>query len=146
MADDPFYLIPYSHLPDVIKRTIQVVDLLKREPRYSVSDAVRTVGISRSAYYKYKDAAKPFHAAMQGQIVTIALTLKHQSGSLSEVLNTFAVQQANILTINQSLPLQGSATVILSLETRELRGELEETLQLLRNLDGVSQVMIVGQG
>ncbi|WP_241712423.1 ACT domain-containing protein [Sulfoacidibacillus ferrooxidans] len=146
MAEDSYYLIAYSHLPDVIKRTIQVADFLKRQPRSSVSDAVRAVGISRSAYYKYKDAAKPFHAVMQGQIVTIALTLKHHSGSLSEVLNTLAVQRANILTINQSLPLQGSATVILSIETRELRAELEETLQLLRGLDGVSQVMIVGQG
>ncbi|PWI58321.1 ACT domain-containing protein [Sulfoacidibacillus thermotolerans] len=146
MSDDPFYLIRYSHLPDVIKRTIQVVELLKREPRFSVSDAVRKVGISRSAYYKYKDAAKPFHAAMQGQIVTLALTLQHQPGILSEVLNTLATQKANILTINQSLPLQGNATVILSLETRNLRGELEETLQLLRSVNGVLQVLLVGQG
>ncbi len=144
--DDPYYLIRRSHLPDVIRRTTLVTELRNRDAHLSVLQAVTQIGISRSAYYKYKDVAKPFQATMQGQIVTLALTLQHQSGILSEVLNLLAALQANILTINQSLPLQGVATVIISLETRDMTRELQEALDAVRDMPGVEQTLIVGQG
>ena len=144
--DDPYYLIRRSHLPDVIRRTTLVTELRNRDAHLSVLQAVTQIGISRSAYYKYKDVAKPFQATMQGQIVTLALTLQHQRGILSEVLNLLAALQANILTINQSLPLQGVATVIISLETRDMTRELQEALEAVRDMPGVEQTLIVGQG
>lgn len=146
MVDDPYYLIRRSHLPDVIRRTTLVTDLLGREPQLSVLQAVSQIGISRSAYYKYKDVAKPFQSTMQGQIVTVALTLQHQRGILSEVLNLLASLQANILTINQTLPLQGRATVIISLETRDMTEEMQAALDAVRDVPGVEQTLIVGQG
>ena len=144
--DDPYYLIRRSHLPDVIRRTTLVTELRNRDAHLSVLQAVTQIGISRSAYYKYKDVAKPFQATMQGQIVTLALTLQHQRGILSEVLNLLAALQANILTINQTLPLQGVATVIISLETRDMTRELQEALEAVRDMPGVEQTLIVGQG
>ncbi len=144
--DDPYYLIRRSHLPDVIRRTTLVTELRNRDAHLSVLQAVTQIGISRSAYYKYKDVAKPFQATMQGQIVTLALTLQHQRGILSEVLNLLAALQANILTINQTLPLQGVATVIISLETRDMTRELQEALDAVRDMPGVEQTLIVGQG
>lgn len=144
--DDPYYLIRRSHLPDVIRRTTLVTELRNRDAHLSVLQAVTRIGISRSAYYKYKDVAKPFQATMQGQIVTLALTLQHQRGILSEVLNLLASLQANILTINQTLPLQGVATVIISLETRDMTRELQEALDAVRDMPGVEQTLIVGQG
>ena len=146
MSNDPFYLIKRSHLPEVIQKTTQVTDLLQREKGMSVLDAVKRVGISRSAFYKYKDIVRPFHSAMSGQIVTLALTLQHETGVLSEVLNFLATLRGNILTINQSLPLQGLATVILSIETRDMVDDLDAILEAVRQVHGVEQAMIVGQG
>lgn len=145
MTEDPFYLIRRSHLPEVLKRTTQVSELLEQNPGLSVLLAVRQVGISRSAYYKYKNVVKPFYTAVEGQMITISLTLHHEAGILSEVLNTLATLRANILTINQSLPLQGMATVIISIETRDMQIELTDALTTLTNIKGVDHVIIVGQ-
>ena len=146
MSEDPFYLVRRSHLPEVMQRTIQVMELLSQHPHLSVFEAVRRVGISRSAFYKYREAIKPIYSAIDQQIVTLALALMHERGVLSEVLNHLAASGANIVTINQSLPLQGKATVIISMETRNMEMGLEEALDQLRTLSGVEQVNIVGQG
>jgi chorismate mutase len=145
MPEDPYYLIRRSHLPEVIRKTVEVTELLHRHPDWSVSEAVQQVGISRSAYYKYKDVVRPFYSAVQGHIVTLALTLRHIPGVLSEVLNTLAARHMNILTINQSLPLQGAATVIVSAETREMSGDLDSVMDDLRRVGGVENVVVVGQ-
>ena len=146
MSEDPFYLVRRSHLPEVMQRTIQVMELLNQHPHLSVLEAVRRVGMSRSAFYKYREAIKPIYSAIDQQIVTLALALMHERGVLSEVLNHLAASGANILTINQSLPLQGKATVIISMETRNMVMGLDEALDQLRTLAGVEQVNIVGQG
>ena len=146
MSEDPYYLVRRSHLPEVMQRTIQVMDLLSQHPHLSVLEAVRRVGLSRSAFYKYREAIKPIYSAIDQQIVTLALTLLHERGVLSDVLNRLAASGANILTINQSLPLQGRATVIISMETRMMEMELDEALDYLRTRFGVEQVNIVGQG
>ncbi len=146
MVDDPYFLIRRSHLPDVLKRTTQVSELLEQHPEISVITAVKQVGISRSAYYKYKDVVRPFYSTKEDQMVTVALTLRHEAGVLSEVLNTLAALMANILTINQSLPLQGLATVIISMEISNMRVEPSSTLSTLSEIPGVEQVSIVGRG
>lgn len=145
MSEDPFYLIRRSHLPEVMRKTTEVTELLQKHRGLSVYEAARQVGISRSAYYKYKDAVKPFNSAVQGHIVTFVFTLRHERGILSEVLNSLARQKANILTINQSLPLQGMATVIVSIETRDLNVALDELLDLLRVIPGVEALAVVGE-
>ncbi|QQE79175.1 ACT domain-containing protein [Alicyclobacillus sp. SO9] len=144
MLEDPYYLIRGSHLPEVMKKTVQVTELLQFGKATNVQDAVRQVGMSRSAYYKYRDVVKPFYSAVQGQIVTIALTLRHVPGVLSEVLNTLFYNKANILTIDQSLPLQDVATVVVSIETRDM-SNIDDVLDLLQEIDGVMQVKFVGQ-
>ncbi len=146
MSQDPYYLVRRSHLPEAMQRTIRVMELLDQDPHMSVLEAVRQVGLSRSAFYKYKEAIKPIHSSIGEQIVTLALTLLHERGVLSDVLNRLAASGANILTINQSLPLQGKATVIVSLETRNMESELDDALDHLRTRFGVEQVNIVGQG
>lgn len=119
---------------------------MQQSPELSVLEAVRRVGISRSAFYKYKDVAKPFYSAVHGHIVTLALTLSHRRGALSEVLSVLTRLRANILTINQSLPLQGLATVIVSAETREMETDIEFAIEELRLLPGVHKAVLVGQG
>lgn len=146
MSDDPYFLIRRSHLPEVIQKTAQVTELLRQDANLSVLEAVHKVGLSRSAYYKYKDVVKPFHSATSGQIVTLALTLSHERGVLSEVLNVLSNLRANILTINQSLPLQGMATVIVSVDTRDMAATLDDALETLLTTQGVHQALVVGQG
>jgi len=145
-VEDPYFLIRRSHLPEVIQKTADVTELLHKDPSLSVLEAVHRIGLSRSAYYKYKDVVKPFSSAVSGQIVTVALHLSHERGVLSEVLNSLAARQANILTINQSLPLQGMATVIVSIDTREMRSTVDECLEGLLTVSGVYQAIVVGQG
>lgn len=145
MSEDPYYLIPRSHLPEAVRKAAEVTELLQRNPGMSVTEGVKRTGISRSVYYKYKDVVRPFHAAMENQIVTFAFTLFHVSGVLSHVLNLFAQWKANLLTIHQSIPLQGVATVVLTTETRGMTSSLDEVLDELRRVDGVRDVYIVGQ-
>ncbi len=145
MPEDPYYLIRRSHLPEVMKKTVEVIELLQRRKDLSVQEAVQEVGISRSAFYKYKDAVKPFYSSDMGRIITISLLLRHVAGVLSDVLGTFSRIQANILTINQAIPLQGTATVTVSLDTQNVVVDMDSLLNDLRDIHGVEEVTLVGQ-
>ena len=99
--------------------------------------ATRAVGISRSAFYKYKDAVQPFNNMKAGRIITFYTMLKDSPGVLSNVLSIFAGSGANILTINQSIPTNGCAAVTVSAETSDMEQTLEELMALVTSVDGV---------
>ena len=99
--------------------------------------ATRAVGISRSAFYKYKDAVQPFNNMKAGRIITFYTMLKDSPGVLSNVLSIFAGSGANILTINQSIPTNGCAAVTVSAETSDMEQTLEELMALITSVDGV---------
>jgi len=139
-----YYLVEGTILPEAVRKTAEAKELLARSEAATVNEAVAIVGISRSAYYKYKDGVFPFNAVSREKIVSIALVLEHRAGSLSRVLNTLAEEGANILTINQSIPLQGLANVSISIETVGMHCELEELLSVLRRIDGAKKVEVVG--
>ena len=100
-------------------------------------DAARAVGISRSAFYKYRDAVRPFNDMKTGRIITFYTMLKNNPGVLSDVLSIFAGSGANILTINQSIPTNGCAAVTISAETSEMQESIEEMMARALALDGV---------
>ncbi|MEX2103771.1 MAG: ACT domain-containing protein, partial [Bacilli bacterium] len=108
--------------------------------------AVDQVGLSRSAYYKYKDAIYPFNTMMKQKIITVSLNLEHRAGVLSKMLSYIATNRGNVLTINQTIPLQGLANVVLTIETAQMDVSVTQIIGELRNLDGVQKVVIVGQG
>jgi chorismate mutase len=110
-----------------------------------ILEAVKRVGIARSTFYKYKDGVFSFFDAENMSIINISLLLRHISGILSGVLNCIASLQANVLTINQNLPLHGVAYVTLSLNIDEMSVSVEEMLNQLRALDGVLNVEVVGK-
>ena len=85
-----FYLVREEILPEAIKKTIMVKEILKRGKMRTVNEAVAKVGLSRSAYYKYKDYVFPFYDASKEKVITISLLLEHKPGVLSSVLNTIA--------------------------------------------------------
>lgn len=140
-----FYLVRADILPEAIHKTIAAKQLLESGEAESVQEAVEQVNLSRSAYYKYKDAVFPFNAAVKQKIITISVNLQHRSGVLSGMLSYIAQNRGNILTINQSIPLQGWANVILSIETAQMDMDAAQLAEGLKRLDGVQRVMIVGQ-
>jgi chorismate mutase len=140
-----FYLVREEILPEAIKKTIKVKELLKKGEVRTINEAVEKMELSRSAYYKYKDFVFPFYEASKEKIVTLALLLEHKQGVLSRVLNTIANDRASVLTINQGIPLQGVANATISLETADLVIDLEALLDKLRMIDGVKRLEVLGQ-
>jgi len=140
-----FYLVREEILPEAIKKTIKVKELLKRGDARTINEAVEKMELSRRAYYKYKDYVFPFYEASKEKIVTLALLLEHKPGVLSRVLNTIANERGSVLTINQGIPLQGVANATISIETVELAIDLEALLDKLRMVDGVKRLELLGQ-
>ncbi|KAA9000417.1 ACT domain-containing protein [Paenibacillus spiritus] len=141
-----YYLVREDILPDAVLKTMQVKQLLEAGDVKTVHEGVEQVGLSRSAFYKYKDGIHLIHQLERERIVTISMDLDHESGMLSKVLSAVAGHGANVLTINQSIPLQGRANVVISIEISHLSGELGELLDGLKEMPGVRRTQIVGQG
>ena len=127
-----YFIVESSVLPEIYLKVAEAKRLLEAGEERTVNGAARRTGISRSAFYKYKDAIRPFQDMMRGRIVTIQVLLRNETGALSSVLNLLADRGVNVLTINQSIPGGGAAAVTLGLETSGVDGELEELLAVLR--------------
>ena len=94
-------------MPEIFRKVAEAKRLLETGEESTVNGAARTVGISRSAFYKYKDAVRPFHDMLHGRIVSFQILLKDEPGILSGALNVLAGTRVNILTINQNIPVNG---------------------------------------
>lgn len=143
--DKKFYLVREDILPESILKTALAKEMLTRGEADSILDAVDHLGMARSTYYKYKDGVFSFFNAENMSILNISLLLHHISGILSGVLNCIASLGANVLTINQNLPLHGVAYVTLSLNIDEMSVPVEALLKRLQELDGVLNVEVVGK-
>lgn len=141
-----FYLVRGDVLPEAMRKTIKVKELLDQRQAASIFEAVQMADVSRSAYYKYKDAVFPFKAIVKERIVTIALYVEDRSGALSNVLTTLAEAQCNVLTIHQTVPVQGKANVTLSLDVSEIDDEIGKILHKLRKLEFIEQVDVLSSG
>lgn len=144
MASSPkYYIIESAALPEVFLKVAEAKRLLDTGEAATVNDAARRTGISRSAFYKYRDSILPFQNLMAGRIITFQMMLHDETGVLSAILSIFAQCGANILTINQTIPTNGCAMVTISAETGELRLPLEELLRQLRITSGVVKAEIL---
>lgn len=139
-----FFLVQEDILPEAIQKTVLAKELLLRGDSATVNEAVERAGLSRSAYYKYKDKVYPFYQWSPGVTVTISLILEHRSGVLFKVLQTLAVAKTNILTINQNIPVHGLANVTVTFETAGMEGDVEQITARLMELDGVKEVKPLG--
>lgn len=140
------YIVDEKILPEAIYKTAQTKELLAKTPSLTINEAVKQVGISRSAFYKYRDGIFPFFEAIKERIITLQINLDHQTGVLSNCLNVIAHSGANILTINQGIPVQGIARVTISFESPPNGfGNLEELFEGLYELTGVISIELVGQ-
>jgi len=136
-APTKFYIVAAEALPEIFLKVAEAKRMLQTGEVKTVGTATEKVGISRSAFYKYKDAVQPFHNMKTGHIITFHAMLKDNPGVLSTVLSIFASSGANILTINQSIPVNGCASVTVSAETSDMEMSLEELIAQLQEAHGV---------
>lgn len=141
-----YYAVREDLLPEGILKTEQVKELLRRGEAATVHEAAERIGLSRSAFYKYKDGVYALEQASRERIVTLSMDLEHRSGVLSKVLGALAASEGNVLTISQSIPLQGLANVVVSLDTSSMNGELAGLLEKLKGIDGMKRAHVVGRG
>ena len=132
-----YFIVESSALPEIFLKVAEAKRLLETGEVDTVHLATRRVGISRSAFYKYKDAVRPFNDMLHGRIVTFQFLLKDEPGVLSAVLNIFAQTGGNILTINQAIPGGGSAAVTVGMETSGLDGTVEDLMEAIGKTRGV---------
>lgn len=138
-----YYIIEASALPEVFLKVAEAKRLLSTGEATTVNDATRMTNISRSAFYKYRDAILPFQNMMSARIITFQFMVHDEPGVLSAVLAELAHNQVNILTINSIIPTNGCALVTISAETTDVPVTLEELLNVLGAVYGVIKAEVI---
>ena len=138
-----YYLIEASALPEVFLKVAEAKRMLSTGEAKTVNEATQITNISRSAFYKYRDAIMPFQNMTKGRVVTFQFLLYDEPGVLSNILSAFAQQDANILTINSIIPTNGCALVTISAETAAAGLSVDELLTRLRGTAGVIKAEIL---
>ena len=139
-----YYLVDGAALPEVFIRVTRAKEYLDTGRASTVAEAAELAGISRSAFYKYRDAVMPFRDFGRGRIVTFQLLLRDETGILSEVLGRFSKTGANILTINQSIPANGTAPVTIAADISQIALSAEGLLSQIAMAPGVLRAAVVG--
>ena len=140
----PHYLLVESTvLPEVFLKVIEAKQLLVSGQVHSVNEAARIAGLSRSAYYKYKDSVHPFNEEAGGYIITLHAMLRDEAGVLSKLTGLLYEEGANIMTINQNIPVGGIAPVTVTAKADGMRLSLCDLLERIRVLDGVNSIEVI---
>ncbi len=140
-----YYMVRRKAIPDVLLKVVEAKSLLESEKVDTIQDAVDAVGISRSSFYKYKDDIFEFHDNARGTTITLTLQIRDEPGLLSDVLKIIAEYRGNILTIHQSIPINGIASLSISIQVLQTTGDVAGMIQELENLQGVRHVMILAK-
>lgn len=144
MANNPkFYIIEASALPEVFLKVAEVKRMLSTGEADTVNEATKKLGISRSAFYKYRDAIRPFQSTQMGRVVTFQFLLQDRKGLLSSLLTILADRHANIQNINSIAPSNGSAVVTIAADVADLTVSLEDLLHEVGSLSGVIKAEVL---
>jgi len=139
-----YLIVNKEVLPEVFHKVVEVKQMMDSGEYTQVSEAVKKVGISRSAYYKYKDHVfVPTSSTLLERKALISLTLNDEKGILSIVLNTVSSFNCNILTINQNIPIHNKASVMISIDVKDMKDDIEVLLQTLNTIKGVTKVALM---
>ena len=139
-----YFVVKQKAIPEVLLKVVEAKRLLESEKVLTIQEAVDAVGISRSSFYKYKDDIFPFHASKKGRNITFVIEVEDQPGVMATVLQVFANYKANILTIHQTIPVNGIATVTLSVEVRDNTGDMSGLVEEIENMTGIQNIKILG--
>lgn len=143
MEETNYYVIKKKAVPEVLLKVLEVQKLLDSQKALSILEAAEMVGISRSSYYKYKDDIFPFYASKRGKNITFVIELNDQPGVIASILKIFAVYDANILTIHQSVPINGKGLLTVSVDIVSEETNISAMIQEVEHLDDVSYVKII---
>lgn len=140
-----YFIVKKKAMPDIYLKVVQAKKMLESAKVMTVQEAINTVGISRSSFYKYKDMIFPFYENTRGKIITITLNMDDEPGLLAIVLQTIANYRANILTIHQSIPINGVASISISIEVLTDTGNIEEMINSIESKKGIHQIKILAR-
>lgn len=140
-----YFVLKQKAVPEVLLKVVEAKRLLESERVITVQEATERVGISRSSFYKYKDDIFPFHDDAKGKTVTFVLQMEDEPGLLSRVLNIVAEFHANILTIHQSVPINGVASLTLSVEVLPTTGDVSAMIEKIEEQPAVHYLKILGR-
>lgn len=140
-----YFVVKKKAVPEVLLKVLEAKRLLETGRAASVHDATEQVGISRSSFYKYKDDILPFYDNTKGKTVTFVMQMDDRQGLLSDLLHVVAVYRANILTIHQSIPVNGVATLTLSVEVRADTGNVARMVEEMEEQQGIHYVKILAR-
>lgn len=138
-----YYLVDGLVLPEVFLKVVNANKLLKTGQVKSATEASKKAGISRSVFYKYKDFIRPYYESDENNIITIYALLNDLPGVLSSFLSVLALQGANVLTINQNIPINSEAPITISAQTNSLVNDIDTLLAELSKTNGVISVDII---
>ena len=140
-----YFVVKQKAVPEVLLKVVEAKRLLDSEKVLTVQEATEAVGISRSSFYKYKDDIFPFHDNAKGKTVTFVTQMDDEPGLLSDLLHIVALYKANILTIHQSIPVNGIATLTMSVEVLSDTGDVSNMVEEIEHLKGIHYVKILAR-
>ncbi|NLL78946.1 MAG: ACT domain-containing protein [Clostridiales bacterium] len=140
-----YFVVRQKAVPEVLLKVVEAKRLIESERTLSIQEAVDRVGISRSSFYKYKDDIFPFHDSSQGRTITLTFQMDDEPGLLSDVLKIIADFGANILTIHQSIPINGVASLTISVQVLATTGDVSEMIEKMETQKGVHYVKILAK-
>ena len=140
-----YFVVRERAVPEVLLKVVQAKKLLDSEKVSTVQEAAEQIGISRSSFYKYKDDIFPFHEETRGKTITFIIQMDDEPGILSVVLQTIAHFHGNILTIHQSIPINGIATLTLSGDILPGEGDAEAMIEEIESQEGIHYLKILGR-
>lgn len=145
MAESKYFVVKQKAVPEVLLKVVEAKRLLESERVATVQEATDRVGISRSSFYKYKDDIFPFHDNAKGKTITFMIQMDDEPGLLSDVLHIVAEYQANILTIHQSIPINGIASLTLSVEILPNTGDISNMVETIEKQEGIQYLKILAR-
>ncbi|MBO4617077.1 chorismate mutase [Lachnospiraceae bacterium YSD2013] len=140
-----YYVLRKKAVPEVLLSVVEAKRLLETHKVSTIQEAVEQVGISRSSFYKYKDDIMEFHDNSQGTTITITFQMDDEPGVLSDVLKIIADHGANILTIHQSIPINGMASLSISIQILETTLDVSQMLEEMEAQRGIHYVKIIAK-
>ena len=140
-----YYVVKQKAVPEVLLKVVEAKKLLESGKAATIQDAVEKVDISRSSFYKYKDDIFPFHDNTQGTTITLSLSIDDEPGLLSDLLKVIADFWANILTIHQSIPINGVASLSISVQVLSTTSDVSRMLEAMEEEKGVRNVKILAR-
>lgn len=143
--NNKYYVVKQKALPEVLLKVVEAKRLLESQRVLTVQEAADMVGLSRSSFYKYKDDIFPFRDNTKGKTITFVIQIDDVTGILSKVLGKIAEYKANVLTIHQTIPINGIASLTMSVDILSETGDSSRMIEELEMIDGIHYVKLLSR-